>query len=263
MSGRRPGAHDLEAAAPCRTRASARLTWIGHATVLLELGGMRLLTDPVLRGRLSYLERQVPGVDAAGYDGIDAALVSHLHFDHLDLPSLELLGRGAPLIVPRGGGSLLRRRGFRRVTEVEAGEEVRVGPLTVGAVHAEHPGARSPLESLFGTPFGARTPALGYVVAGGLRVYFAGDTGPFDGMAAIGSPRLDVALLPVGGWGPFAPLWERLPVPVPGHLDPRRAAGSGRRPCGCARPPPYGAPARRAAPRRRRRPSRRRTRGWR
>ena len=208
---------DLE---PAPGPAGPRLTWIGHATVLLELSGVRLLTDPLLRGRVSYLGRQVSGVDPARYAGIDVVLLSHLHLDHLDLPSLGLVGRKTPVIVPRGGARLLRRHGFWRVTEVEAGDEVRVGPLAVRAVYAEHPGGRRPFWS------GARTPAVGYVVAGEVRAYFAGDTGLFDGMAGIVRPPLDVALLPVGGWGPLAPLWERLPVPVPGHLDPRRAAGA-------------------------------------
>ena len=197
-------------------RPTACLTWIGHSTVLLDLDGVRLLTDPVLRNRVSYLRRRVPAVDPAGHAGVDGVLVSHLHLDHLDLPSLRLMGLETQLVVPRGGGRFLERRGFRRVIEVEAGEAVRVGSLTVRATHAEHPGGRVPL--------GTKAPALGYVVAGSFRVYFAGDTGIFDGMSEIGCPRLDVALVPVGGWGPLAPLWERLPVPVPGHLDPRRAA---------------------------------------
>lgn len=197
-------------------RSPARLVWLGHSTVLLDLDGVRLLTDPVLRDRVSYLRRQVASVDAASYAGVDAVLLSHLHFDHLDLPSLLMVDRGTHLIVPRGGGRLLQRHGFGCVTEMEAGEEVRIGSLAVRAVHAEHPGARSPL--------GPRAPALGYVLSGGLRIYFAGDTGAFDGMAEIGRPFLHLALLPVGGWGPLAPLWKRLPVPVPGHLDPRRAA---------------------------------------
>lgn len=204
------------AASPPGTNPAARLVWIGHSTVLLDLDGARLLTDPVLRGRVSYLRRQVPLVDPTRYAGVDAVLVSHLHIDHLDLPSLRLLGRETRLVIPRGGGRLLARHGFRCVVEVEAGEEIRVGSLTIRATHAEHPGARVPL--------GAKAPALGYMVAGSFGVYFAGDTGIFDGMAGIGRSTLDVALVPVGGWGPFAPLWERLPVSVPGHLDPRGAA---------------------------------------
>lgn len=168
-----------------------------------------------MRDCASYLRRQVPVVDPAWYAGVDAVLLSHLHSDHIDLPSLEQLGRNTLLVVPRGGGRLLGRRGFRRLTEVEPGEEVRIGSLRVRATHAEHDGARM--------PFGKKAPALGYVVAGSRRVYFAGDTGLFTGMANIDNV-LDVALIPIGGWGPLAPLWENLPSGAPGHLDPRRAA---------------------------------------
>src|SRR3954452_11672518 len=118
---------------------AAYLTWVGHSTVLVDLDGVRLLTDPVLRNRVAHLRRW-GRVDPAQYTNIDAVLVSHLHFDHLDLPLLERLGRGMPLVVPRGGGGLLRRRGFRRVAEVEAGEEIQIGGLTVCPTHAEHNG---------------------------------------------------------------------------------------------------------------------------
>jgi L-ascorbate metabolism protein UlaG (beta-lactamase superfamily) len=190
---------------PTRAQA-AHLTWIGHGTVLLNLDGVRLLTDPVLRHRVWHLRRQVPGTEATKYADVDAVLVSHLHFDHLDLPSLKRIGRSVPLVVPRGGGGLLVRRGFRRVVEVEPGEEVRIGALTIRATHAEHDGLRLPL--------GAKAPALGYVVGGSRRIYFAGDTDLFEGLVEIGRD-LDVALLPIWGWGPSA---------GPGHLDPRRAA---------------------------------------
>lgn len=196
---------------------ASRLTWIGHSTVLLDLDGVRLLTDPVLRGRVSYLRRQASAVDPVKYAGVDAALVSHLHFDHLDLPSLQWLGRGTPMVVPRGGARLLRRHGFRHVVEVEAGEEIRVGALKMRAAHAEHGGARLPL--------GAKVPALGYVVQGSRRIYFAGDTGLFEGMAEIDG-ALDVALVPIWGWGPLVPLWRWLPSAALGHLDPRRAAAA-------------------------------------
>ncbi len=209
-SGAPPASEDASGLRP-----TSRLTWLGHSTVVLDLDGVRLLTDPVLRGRVSYLRRQVPVLDPATHAGVDAVLISHLHHDHLDLPSLRQLGRETLLLVPRGGGSLLARHGFRRVVELEAEEEVRIGAMKIHATYAEHPGARIPL--------GAKTSALGYVAVGRRRVYFAGDTGLFEGMAEIGRD-LDVALLPVGGWGPLAPLWERLPSSVPGHLDPCRAA---------------------------------------
>jgi L-ascorbate metabolism protein UlaG (beta-lactamase superfamily) len=186
--------------------SAPHLTWLGHSTVLVDLDGVRLLTDPVLRSRVAHIRRQ-ERVDPAHYTDIDAVLVSHLHFDHLDLPSLERLGHGIQLIVPRGGGALLRQRGFRRVAEVEPGEEVQIGALTVCPTYAKHNGTRLPF-------FGVSALTLGYTITGSCRIYFAGDTDLFDGMAEIGR-GLDVALVPVWGWGPSA---------GHGHLDPRRAA---------------------------------------
>jgi L-ascorbate metabolism protein UlaG (beta-lactamase superfamily) len=181
-----------------------QLSWIGHSTVLVESGGTRILTDPLLRNRAAYLRRVQP-VGAPPED-IDAVLVSHAHYDHLDIPSLRRLGPMTRLVVPRGVGKVLRRRGFADVVEVEPGEEVEVGHATVRATPAEHARVRrGPNRSL----------ALGYVVGASAKVYFAGDTDLFAGMAEL--PPIDVALLPVWGWGP------RLGA---GHLDPQRAAES-------------------------------------
>lgn len=183
-----------------------RITWIGHSTVLIELDGVRLLTDPVLRRRFAHLRRVGELEEAAKPTDIDAALVSHLHYDHLDLPSLRRLGREQRIVVPAGAATLLRRQGFANVDELGRGDELTVGGVTVTATHAEHAGGR--------LPFGVQAPALGYLVSGSARVYFAGDTDLFENMSAL-APGLDVALLPISGWG------LRLPA---GHLDPRRAA---------------------------------------
>lgn len=180
-----------------------RLTWLGHSTVLIEDGGVRLLTDPLLRARVGHLRRNVPPPDPPRE--VDAVLLSHVHYDHLDLPSLRTLGRERLVVAPRGAGALLRRRGFTAVEELLPGERTAVGGVAVRATHADHDAQRS----LFG-----KTPSLGYVVEGAASAYFAGDTGVFPEMAAIG-PELDVALLPVAGWG------RRLPA---GHLDPAGAA---------------------------------------
>jgi L-ascorbate metabolism protein UlaG (beta-lactamase superfamily) len=182
-----------------------RITWIGHSTVLVELDGVRLVTDPVLRARVLHL-RRTGSVDWEALHDLDAALVSHAHYDHLDLPSLRRLGRSLALVVPRGAARLLRRHGFEQIMELESGDETRVGTLTIRATHAEHRGRRG----LFGVQAGT----LGFHVSGSARVYFAGDTDIFEGMSSL-APDLDVALLPVAGWG------SRLP---PGHLDPLRAA---------------------------------------
>jgi L-ascorbate metabolism protein UlaG (beta-lactamase superfamily) len=138
----------------------------------------------------------------------DAVLISHLHYDHLDVRSLRMLPAGTRIVAPLGSRPFLERRGFREVVELAEGESAQVGGLRVAAVPAHH--------GRGGRPGAGSVGALGYVIEGDVRVYFAGDTALFDEMAGIGD-RLDLALLPVWGWGP------RL---GPGHLDPVTAAES-------------------------------------
>jgi L-ascorbate metabolism protein UlaG (beta-lactamase superfamily) len=180
------------------------LTWLGHSTVVIDVDGTRLVTDPVLRRRVWHLRRDA-AVDSQGLGTLDAILVSHAHFDHLDHASLRSLDRSLPVVVPKGVGKLLRRWGFERVREVAAGDELEVGGLALRVTHAEHESSRWPL-----TP---RSESLGYVSEGSTNIYFAGDTDLFGGMAELGP--VDVAVLPVSGWG------SRLPA---GHLDAHRAA---------------------------------------
>ena len=142
-------------------------------------------------------------LDAAELGEIDAALVSHVHFDHLDRPSLRMLGTDVTVVGPVGSRRLLR--GFSDVREVGVGDDVRIGNVTIRATPAEHRGTRLLLRS---------APSLGFVVSGSRRIYFAGDTDLFGGMSALAG-SLDVALLPVAGWGSKV---------GPGHLDPMRAA---------------------------------------
>ena len=188
------------------SRDDERLTWVGHATVLLELGGARLLTDPLLRTRLGHLRRHGARPRPEVTEDIDAVLVSHVHLDHLDVRSLRSVSRGARVIAPDGAGRLLRRVGFAQVDEVVPGDRVSVGAVTVTALPAVHDARR--------TPLGATVATLGYEIAGAQRVYFAGDTELFDGMHAFAG-RFDVAMLPVWGWGPSL---------GPGHMDPLSAA---------------------------------------
>lgn len=182
----------------------ARIRWLGHSTVLLEVDGARLLTDPLLRPWVLHLRRAAP-LAAQGLTELDAVLISHLHYDHLDLPSLQRLDRGVTVVVPKGAGALVRARGFSSVVEVAAGDAIRVGAGVVRATRAEHGSSRA---------LGARSDALGYVVEGSRRVYFPGDTDLFPEMAEL-APGLDLALVPIWGWGPSL---------GPGHLDPRGAA---------------------------------------
>ena len=179
----------------------SELTWLGHSTVVVDVDGTRLLTDPVLRRRVWHLRREAPPEPGR----VDGILVSHTHFDHLDRASLRRFDRSLPVVAPSGVGKLLRGWGFRQVTELTAGERLELGGLAIRATHAEHESSRGPLS--------APSASLGYVLEGSTSVYFAGDTDLFDGMAELAP--VDVALLPVSGWGP------RLPA---GHLDPRGAA---------------------------------------
>jgi L-ascorbate metabolism protein UlaG (beta-lactamase superfamily) len=170
------------------------------------MDGVSILTDPLLVDRLGLLHRHSDAVAHLIEDvKIDAVLISHAHHDHLHLPSLRRC-RGKPrIVVPRGLGTLATRTGHD-VMEITAGERFEIGGVTLEAIRAKHDGRRR--------PFGPAAEALGYRIAGSSRVYFAGDTDLFATMAALAG-TVDVALLPVWGWGP------RLGS---GHLDPRRAA---------------------------------------
>jgi L-ascorbate metabolism protein UlaG (beta-lactamase superfamily) len=186
--------------------SAGRLTYVGHATVLVEQAGVRMLTDPLLRARIAHVLRRVPTPRLDALTALDAILISHAHADHLDVPSLRRLAHAGPMIAPRGTAPILRRAGARKVIELTAGGHCSVGPVDVEAVPALHDGRRHPL--------GRRMPALGFLLHGPTCIYFAGDTDLFEGMATLAG-RVDVALLPIAGWGP------RLPA---GHLDPASAA---------------------------------------
>ncbi|MET8825151.1 MBL fold metallo-hydrolase [Streptomyces sp. NPDC004610] len=186
------------------------ITWWGHATCTVEDSDVRVLTDPLFARRLAHLRRRRGDVPPDDARRADVALVSHLHADHLHVPSLAALAPGTRVLVPRGALRAvpgLRRLSRLRIEEVTPGETVTVGEVVVRAVPARHDGRRLPVGR-------HRAPALGYVVEGEARTYFAGDTGLFASMAEEVGP-VDVALLPVGGWGPY--LGEE-------HLDAGRAA---------------------------------------
>jgi L-ascorbate metabolism protein UlaG (beta-lactamase superfamily) len=173
---------------------------------VIRLDGVTLITDPVFRSRVMHLRRQVdrPGSEDAATP--DAVLISHQHFDHLDLPTLRRFGRDVRIIAAPGCRALLTRKGFTRVEQLRVGDATAVGPVIVTAVPADHDGNRRPL--------GSRGEAVGFLIEGSSRVYFAGDTDLYEEMATH-LPGVDLALLPVWGWGHTL---------GPGHMDPERAA---------------------------------------
>jgi L-ascorbate metabolism protein UlaG (beta-lactamase superfamily) len=171
--------------------------------VLVELRGVRLLTDPVLRSRVLHLRRK--GAAPESPQALDAVLVSHLHYDHADLPSLRRLRPLPRMLCPPGAGDFLAGAGFPGAEEVPVGGTADIGGVEVEATPAEHPGARR--------PGGPEAEAIGFVLRAERSVYFAGDTDLYEGMASLAP--VDLALLPVAGWGP------KLGA---GHLDAERAA---------------------------------------
>lgn len=193
------------------SRGALLVTWLGHSTVMIEADGVSILTDPALTTAMAHLRRRRPVARPAPPDVV---AVSHLHMDHLHRRSLRRVGGlGTELLVPVGAAPLVNGLGFGTVHEMRVGDSVAAGRagsrVCVDAVHAQHSGRRGPHSRL-------EAPALGYVVRGGsASVYFAGDTGLFDGMADIGP--VDVALVPIWGWGPT--LGER-------HLNPTTAASA-------------------------------------
>jgi L-ascorbate metabolism protein UlaG (beta-lactamase superfamily) len=196
-------APDAQAARTSRDRSIA-VRFIGHATTLLELGGVRVLTDPFLRPRLGPLERHGPVPDPADLRA-DIVVISHGHPDHYDPRSLELLPGRPVIVVPRGlGPGSERRRLAANVVEIEEGELLDIDGVGIAAVPARH----------WISPGAPRARPVGYVIDAGPRAYFAGDTGRYPSMPEVVG-GVDLALLPVWTWGPHL---------GPGHLGPRSAA---------------------------------------
>ena len=181
------------------------VTFIGHSSFLIELGGVRALVDPVFATSLVVLRRQrLPGLDWRSLPAIDVVLLTHAHMDHLNVRSLRrvirrtrrLSGRTPEVVVPKGVEDLVARLGFARVHTMEWWGERQVAGLTVTMTPAQHWGARMFSDTHRG--FG------GYVLrAGGTSVYHSGDTAYFDGFREIGR-RLapEIALLPIGAYFP-------------------------------------------------------------
>jgi L-ascorbate metabolism protein UlaG (beta-lactamase superfamily) len=197
-----------------------RATLVNHSTVLLQQEGSNILTDPIWSERASPVgwagprRRRKPGVRWEDLPRIDTVLLSHNHYDHLDLGSLRRLRDRAQseFIVPAGVGRLLRSEGIGPVHELDWGESWRLARATIHSVPALHFSARSLFDR-------NRTLWCGYVIETGAQViYFAGDTA-FGGHFAnirerFGSPRL--ALLPIGA---YEPRWFMSPI----HMAPEEA----------------------------------------
>ena len=181
------------------------ITFVGHASVGIEVAGTTILTDPVLTDRLKHLRRVGAAATTFDPETVDVVAISHQHHDHLHVASLKRLPRSAHVVVPRGLGVKVGKLGFGRISELAVGETVDHDRVTIRAVPARHDDHRHP-----GV---ARVPPIGFLFeADGWTAYFPGDTDVYPEMADL-DPEL--TLIPVWGWGPTL---------GGGHLDPERAA---------------------------------------
>ncbi|QSB14470.1 MBL fold metallo-hydrolase [Natronosporangium hydrolyticum] len=199
---------------PAPEPATTALTWAGHASFVITIGGLTVLTDPVWSRRIPGILPRItpPGIAWSALPPIDAVVISHNHYDHLDAPTIRRLPRDTPVFVPANLGRWFRRRGFTEVREFDWWQSWRLREVEFDFVPAHHWSRRTLTDtcrSLWG----------GWVLSSGAeRIYFAGDTGYGHWFREIGDryPGIDLALLPVGA---YQPRWFMHAM----HVDPEEA----------------------------------------
>jgi N-acyl-phosphatidylethanolamine-hydrolysing phospholipase D len=216
-----------DARAELGRHSEATVTWINHATVLVRHDGVTWLTDPAWseragpRGLVGARRFVPPALALAELPPVDFVLISHNHYDHLDLPALAELHRLQPaarFLVPLGNAALLRDAGLGNVSEHDWGERVRVGGVEVHCLPSQHWSRRGPFDE------NAALWASWAVVGPARRVYFSGDTGlSVPLFAAVGRALgpFDLAALPIGAYEPAAMM-------RPVHLSPEEAVDAAR-----------------------------------
>lgn len=192
------------------------VAYIGHATVLIHLDNVNIITDPVFSDRIGWFAKRYikPGIAFEKLPEIDMILISHEHWDHLDKPTLRRFPRDIPVIISAGLGDRIRKLGFKDVREISWWEATAIGNIKITATPAQHIASR----------------ISSYVIEGSKTVFFAGDTGLSDEFREIGSRfDIDLALLPIGDYHPrlsFIPGFKKMtrgrhlaPGDVPAALE--------------------------------------------
>ncbi|MEV8630170.1 MBL fold metallo-hydrolase [Streptosporangium sp. NPDC051023] len=191
------------------------VTWVGHSTYVLQMGGLTILTDPVWAKKIPGVRLRLtpPGVAWTELPRVDAVVISHNHYDHLDAPTMRRLPRDTPIFVPAKLKPWFTRRRFTDVTELDWWESAKIGDVAFDFVPAHHWSRRSIRDT-------CKTLWGGWVIRSSERtVYFAGDSGYGERFAQIGERYpggVDLALMPVGA---FEPRWFM----KASHVDPLQA----------------------------------------
>ena len=226
----RPGAPERVANDGAFLRENARhsvptATWIGHATLLVQMGHLSFLTDPIWSSTASPISwlgprrYSAPGLALEALPPIDFVLISHSHYDHLDLPTLRRLAQRDPttrFLVPLGNAELLREAGIERVEELDWGQRTRVGAVEASCVPSQHWSQRGLFDE-------RRALWCAWVVRAPERsFYFMGDSGWFPGFADVGLAfgPFDLAAVPIGAYEPSAMM-------RPHHVNPEEAVNAG------------------------------------
>jgi L-ascorbate metabolism protein UlaG (beta-lactamase superfamily) len=197
-------------------RARLSAIWIGHATVLLRIAGMTVLTDPVMAHRVGLgiglatvgpRRRVAAALNVQQLPPIDLILLSHAHFDHLDRPTLNRLPRRTPIVTADHTADLVRDLGYRQVTELRWGESADVGPLRVSACPVAHWGART----FHDDHRGYNAYLIEAKTGPADRLLFGGDSAYHERWRGL--PAIDLAVVGIGAYNPY----------IRGHADPEQA----------------------------------------
>jgi L-ascorbate metabolism protein UlaG (beta-lactamase superfamily) len=184
---------------PYLEAADLAVGWVGHATTLVQIKDKLIMTDPLLNNSVAIVVKRWfgPGLEPALLPKLDYTLISHTHFDHMNLGSLDDLPTDGVLVVPLGGQQFVPEYGFRELYELSPGQSFEEGGVRITAVPVQHFGGRYGIDRRWSDGIGY----TGYVIEyQGITVYFGGDTGYHDRYFKEAGRKysIDLAIIPIG-----------------------------------------------------------------